>query len=187
MIKSLSKTPARGKPALRKNTSVEIVPPDPKIFSRIKFDTVIRDIKLLENVTYQEILDLQASLGRIDELEEHVINIENDVTNVVKPSIQNLSDTKIDKNPFMNLSGLADYTFEDSNEVTVGLCMIRDAFLDAIGNQSDDEIENTRRAIRRERAKRFAERHISSANKIKSRKNKTDTETTDETKPSEEK
>lgn len=62
MIKSINKTPPRGKPRFRRD-----IGPVPTTFALIKFNQQIADLLLLEKVTYQDIINLQISVERLSQ------------------------------------------------------------------------------------------------------------------------
>lgn len=162
----MNKTPPRGKPRFsqyppKPTKNWEEMRELPTSFSAIQFGTQVADLQLLTQVTYNDIAYIYGQLERLDEFFETVNNINADINDPdtgLKKQVSDLQTDKLDKAKFDTILALKNKTFEDSPEITQGLKVIVDAFvntLEAEGESNDASAETFARKIRTEKAKKI--------------------------------
>lgn len=176
MLKSMNRTPPLGKPRFKRD-----VPPDKnwekkdpinKKFSSIRFGTEIKDLNLLTEVTYNDIVDLMGVFDRMNALERYISETVVPTLNEHGERITNIENHYLPKDSFVNpIEEIRNYTFEDTQEVTRGMQLLVDAFVNALtpvppneeGEETDAEtaFANLGRELRNDklakRAKKRAE------------------------------
>lgn len=137
MLKSMNRTPPLGKPRFKKDAPVyknwEKKDPINKKFSSIRFGTEIKDLNLLTEVTYNDIVELMGVFDKINAIELYINENIVPTLNDHDERITNIDNHYLPKDSFVNpIEEIRNYTFEDTEEVTRGLQLLVDAFVNAL-------------------------------------------------------